>query len=58
MEQTLDIQPGETTFDGRFTLLPTCCLGNCDKGPNMMIDDDLHDHLTPERAIELLERYK
>ncbi|UCQ55205.1 NADH-quinone oxidoreductase subunit NuoE [Edwardsiella tarda] len=58
LEQTLNIQPGETTCDGRFTLLPTCCLGNCDKGPNMMIDEDLHDHLTPERAIELLERYK
>ena len=28
-----------------FTLLPTCCLGNCDKGPTMMIDEDTHSHL-------------
>lgn len=32
--------------------------GNCDKGPNMMIDEDTHAHLTPEAIPELLERYK
>ncbi len=48
IESHLKIKPGQTTFDGRFTLLPTCCLGNCDKGPNMMIDEDTHSHLTPE----------
>lgn len=37
LERKLDIKPGQTTFDGRFTLLPTCCLGNCDKGPSMMM---------------------
>ncbi|MBX4293661.1 NAD(P)H-dependent oxidoreductase subunit E, partial [Mycobacterium tuberculosis] len=49
---------GQTTFDGRFTLLPTCCLGNCDKGPTMMIDEDTHSHLTPEAIPDLLEQYK
>lgn len=58
LEKKLNIKPGQTTFDGRFTLLPTCCLGNCDKGPNMMIDEDTHAHLTPEAIPELLERYK
>ena len=58
LEKKLNIKPGQTTFDGRFTLLPTCCLGNCDKGPNMMIDEDTHAHLTPDAIPELLERYK
>lgn len=58
IESHLKIKPGETTFDGRFTLLPTCCLGNCDKGPNMMIGEETHEHLTPEAIPELLERYK
>lgn len=58
LEKKLNIKPGQTTFDGRFTLLPTCCLGNCDKGPSMMIDEDTHEHLTPEHVIDLLERYK
>ncbi|MGU0161635.1 NADH-quinone oxidoreductase subunit NuoE [Escherichia coli] len=32
LEKKLNIKPGQTTFDGRFTLLPTCCLGICEKG--------------------------
>lgn len=58
LEQSLNIKPGQTTGDGRFTLLPTCCLGNCDKGPTMMIDDDTHVHLTPEGIGPLLEQYR
>lgn len=57
LEQALAIKPGQTTVDGRFTLLPTCCLGNCDKGPTMMIDDETHVHLTPESIPTLLEQY-
>ncbi|CAK9885446.1 MAG: NADH-quinone oxidoreductase subunit E [Candidatus Erwinia impunctatus] len=57
LETTLGIQPGETTQDGRFTLLPTCCLGNCDKGPTMMVNEDTHLHLTPEKVVSLLEQY-
>lgn len=30
---TLQIQYGQTTADGRFTLLPNCCLGTCDCAP-------------------------
>ena len=36
---------GETTADGRFTLLPIVCLGACDQAPAMMVDDDLHGDL-------------
>lgn len=52
------IAVGETTDDGRFTLLPVCCLGNCDKGSTMMVNDDTHGGLTPESVIGLLEEYK
>lgn len=57
LENHLQIKPGQTTADGRFTLLPTCCLGNCDKGPTMMINNDTHSHLTPESIPSLLEQY-
>ncbi|HFI9576746.1 TPA: NADH-quinone oxidoreductase subunit NuoE [Yersinia enterocolitica] len=57
ISKKLSIQPGQTTFDGRFTLLPTCCLGNCDRGPTMMIDDDTHSYLKPEDIEKLLEQY-
>ena len=33
IKSELGIVPGQTTADGRFTLLPVCCLGNCDKAP-------------------------
>ncbi len=33
MQKQLGIGLGETTHDSRFTLLPVCCLGNCDKAP-------------------------
>ena len=48
---------GETGADGRYTLLPVCCLGNCDKGPTLMIDDDTHGPVAPAEVPALLERY-
>jgi NADH-quinone oxidoreductase subunit E len=53
----LGIRMGETTSDDRFTLLPIVCLGACDVAPAMMVDDDLHGNLTPEKIDEILDRY-
>lgn len=50
----LGIEPGETTKDGMFTLLPCCCLGNCGDGPTMMIGDTLYGRLTAEKLEEIL----
>ncbi|MCR3755335.1 MAG: NADH:quinone oxidoreductase subunit E [Sodalis sp. Psp] len=58
LQQSLNIKPGQTTPDGRFTLLFTCCLGNCDKSPAMMIDEDTHVYLSPESIGTLLEQYR
>ena len=48
------IEPGGTTADGLFTLLPCCCLGNCGDAPTLMVGDTLHGRVTPERAAEIL----
>lgn len=48
---------GQTTSDGRFTLLPVCCLGACDRGPALMIDDHTYGPVTPDDVDELLEGY-
>ena len=53
----LGIRLGETTADGRVTLLPMVCLGDCDHAPALMIDEDLHHDLTPERLEGILENY-
>lgn len=58
LSRTLGIGMGSTTPDNRFTLLPAVCLGCCDRGPAMMVDEDLHLELTPEKIDEILKRYK
>lgn len=54
----LGISLGETTADGRFTLLPTACLGYCDHAPAMMVGDDIYGDLTEENVDEILEKYR
>ncbi|MDD1507437.1 NADH-quinone oxidoreductase subunit NuoE [Pseudomonas sp. CNPSo 3701] len=58
IKSELGIVPGQTTADGRFTLLPVCCLGNCDKAPAMMIDDETFGDVQPEGVAQLLENFQ
>ena len=48
---------GETSADGRFTLLPIVCLGACDHAPALMIDGDLHGDVDAARVDQMLSRY-
>ena len=57
LQQRLGIRRGETTADGRFTLLPIVCLGNCDHAPALMIDEDLHGDVEPARLDTMLASY-
>jgi len=54
----LGIKPGETTKDGKFTFTMTNCIGECDKAPAMLINDDVHGNLTPARIAQILKTYK
>ncbi len=55
LRERLGVDYGQTTADGRYTLLPMACLGNCDHAPSLMIDEDLHQDLTPEALDGILE---
>ena len=57
IKKHLNIEYGQTTADNRYTLLPICCLGNCDKGPTLMINDDTHGPVSIEQIPSLLEQY-
>lgn len=57
LQDKLGIGLGQTTGDGRFTLLPMPCLGDCDHAPALMIDEDLHHDLDEVKIDQLLERY-
>jgi NADH-quinone oxidoreductase subunit E len=58
LEQKLGIGFGQTTKDDRFTLLPIACLGNCERGPALMIDEDMHVDVDASRLDEILARYQ
>ena len=57
IKDQLGIEPGQTTADGRFTLLPVCCLGNCDKAPAVMVDDYTFGNVQPDCVASMLEAY-
>jgi NADH-quinone oxidoreductase subunit E len=58
ISRKLGISFGETTHDGRFTLLPISCLGDCDHSPAMMINNDHFNKMTVDKIDGLLENYK
>ena len=58
VNQAIGLRPGETTADGRFSLELTNCIGLCDQAPAMMINDDVHGNLTPEKITRILETYQ
>jgi NADH-quinone oxidoreductase subunit E len=57
LQARLGIRLGETTADGRFTLLPIVCLGTCDHAPALMIDNELYRDLDPEKLDVVLEQH-
>jgi len=58
VQKVLGISPGATTPDGRFSFELTNCIGACDQAPAMLINDEVHGHLTPEKIAEILRSYK
>jgi len=54
----LGINPGETTRDGLFTLLPTACIGYCDLSPAMLINGRAYGPLTPDKIDDILNRLR
>jgi NADH-quinone oxidoreductase subunit E len=55
LQERLGIEPGETTPDGRVTLLRVECLCACEIAPMMQVDDDYVGPLTRERVDRVLE---
>jgi NADH-quinone oxidoreductase subunit E len=54
----LSIRFGETTPDGRYTLLPISCLGDCDHAPAFMINNDHYNNLSSRSIDEILAAYE
>ena len=54
-KEKLGVDFHETTPDGRYSLEPIYCLGNCACSPAIMIDDFVYGRVTPERFDGLVE---
>ncbi|MDX1682904.1 MAG: NADH-quinone oxidoreductase subunit NuoE [Phycisphaeraceae bacterium] len=51
----LGIEPGETTEDGRFTLMTAECLGSCGTAPVALVNEKLHENLTADNLDTILD---
>jgi NADH-quinone oxidoreductase subunit E len=58
LSKKLQIKPGETTQDGRFTLKEVECLGACAEAPVMHVGNHYYENLTPEKVDEIIESLK
>lgn len=56
VKNKLGIEAGETTDDGRFTLMTVECLGSCGTAPCALLNETLHECLTTEALDQLLDR--
>lgn len=55
LENDLGISFGETTGDGMFTLEYANCLGMCDQGPALLVNDEVHTRVTPGGVADIIE---
>lgn len=55
IKETLNINVGETTADGLFTLKTVECLGACGYAPMMQLGKFYHEHLTKDKVDEILD---
>ena len=58
LERELGIKFGEITSDERISLEYINCLGMCDQGPAMLINNEVFTHLTPRKVVEILDKIK
>ena len=58
LEKTLDVKLGETTKDGKFTLIGGECLAACTGAPCLQVNDRFHENCPPAEADKLLDRLR
>ena len=54
LQQRLGIKPGETTPDGKYTLMTVECLASCSTAPALQVNDEFFENMTAESADALL----
>ena len=57
LKEELEVEVGETSADGKFTLEVARCLGCCGLAPVMMIDEEVYGWLDPKKAREIVRKF-
>lgn len=57
LQDELGLDPGDTSVDGKWTLVTASCLGICGVGPVLIVDDDIYGNVEPGQVPEILARY-
>jgi NADH-quinone oxidoreductase subunit E len=58
VKDELELRPGETSPDSKWSLITTSCLGVCGVGPVLLVDDDIYGNVRPEQVPDILARYE
>lgn len=58
LKDELQLQPGETSQDGKWSFITTSCLGICGVGPVFLVDEDLYGNVSPEQVPDILAKYE
>ena len=58
IKQTYSFEEGGTTEDRRFSLEAVRCLGACGLAPVMVVDQDTHGGVRPDKVVDILEQYE
>lgn len=58
LERDLGVRSGETTSDLAYTIETVNCVGACALGPVVVINDDVHGHVTMQKLDSVLKRYR
>lgn len=58
IQKELNIKDGETTPDLRYTLESVACIGACGLAPVIMVNDETHGRLTPDKLSGILAQYE
>ena len=54
-KQVLGVEPGQTTEDGEITLEVCRCVGACSQAPVVVVDEDLHGRVRPNKFPQLIK---
>ncbi len=56
--EKLQVNPGQTTPDGLYTVTEVECLGSCDTAPVVQINNDYHENMSVEKIDKMLQQLK